>query len=438
MTPARLTDVTESDGCNGSKGKRLFPFLSVTSVAFCFSLLLFILAVPVFSQVPGVINYQGSLRDKSGNPINQSLPMTFSIYDTPATGTGTQLWTENQTVGVNNGVFSVHVGAVNPIPESVFASSSAYLEVDINGEAPSARPQLLSSPYSFHSSAADYALTVSSSIAVSTINATASTPFGGVNITTNAFIQGNVGIGTTNPQASLDIESGLLHVSGSPSPATPAQGAWIGWNALTGQPGETDFINNEGLGGGGFAFINTSSAGVHLSTPMFIAGSGNVGISSVPAAGNLFVVGAGTLTVAQSGNISTPARSSVHVTDTASALSVPNVTFTKVPYGGSGNLIEDAQGEYDPNTNYRFTAKTAGDYEVCASLYSGFSNEEDIYLNGARDYAFVGSAGDSSGCTVINLASGDYIEIWIYQNTGSAQTLNTNIYWNWLTITKLN
>ncbi len=203
MKPASLTDVTESNGCNGSIKKET-AFLRNFRCIRCF-LFLSVLAVPAFSQVPGVINYQGSLRDKSGNPINQSLPMTFSIYDTPATGTGTQLWTENQTVGVNNGVFSVHVGAVNPIPESVFASSSAYLEVDINGEAPSARPQLLSSPYSFHSSAADYALTVSSSIAVSTINATASTPFGGVNITTNAFIQGNVGIGTTSPGATLDV-----------------------------------------------------------------------------------------------------------------------------------------------------------------------------------------------------------------------------------------
>ncbi len=102
------------------------------------------------------------------------------------------------------------MGAVNPIPASVFSSSSTYLEVDINGETPSAREQLLSGAYSFHSSVADtadYALTVSSSIAVSTINATASTPFGGVNITTNTFIQGNVGIGTTSPANLLTVQN---------------------------------------------------------------------------------------------------------------------------------------------------------------------------------------------------------------------------------------
>ncbi len=56
---------------------RVFPLLSVTSFAFCFFLLL---SVPAFSQVPGVTHYQGSLRDKSGNPINASLPMVLSIY----------------------------------------------------------------------------------------------------------------------------------------------------------------------------------------------------------------------------------------------------------------------------------------------------------------------------------------------------------------------
>ena len=220
------TDATEAKekGCF-----RNFPLLSFT---FCFSLLLSVLAVPVFSQVPGVVNYQGSLRDKSGNPINASLPMVISIYDSPTVGSGTQLWTENQTVGVSNGVFSIHMGAVNPIPESVFASSSAYVEVDINGEVPNGRPQLLSGAYSFHSSVADYALTVSPEIAVSTIDATASTPFGGVNITTSAFIQGNLGIGTASPTNPLSV-SGNANVTGTLtanqiiSTTTVTSGQWI-------------------------------------------------------------------------------------------------------------------------------------------------------------------------------------------------------------------
>ncbi len=243
-------------------------------------LLLSVFAVPVFCQVPGVTHYQGSLRDKSGNPINASLPMVISIYDTPTPGTGTQLWTENQTVGISNGVFSIAVGAVNPIPASVFSSSSTYLEVDINGETPSARPQLLSNPYSFHSSVADtadYALTVSSSIAVSTINATASTPFGGVNITTSAFIQGNVGIGTGVATSTLTVNGPILDqgdfvVHGITQPTgTCSIGSAGSCNATASCPAGTTIIatqciQNSGAGGnlqnqynGGCAYNCTSA-----------------------------------------------------------------------------------------------------------------------------------------------------------------------------------
>jgi hypothetical protein len=65
----------------------------------------------------------------------------------------------------------------------------------------------------------------------------------------------NVGIGTGTPASTLDVGGGLLHVGGTATPTTTAQGAYLGWNALTGGAGETDFINNQGLGSGGFAFM---------------------------------------------------------------------------------------------------------------------------------------------------------------------------------------
>jgi hypothetical protein len=96
------------------------------------------------------------------------------------------------------------------------------------------------------------------------------------------FLQegGGVGIGTGTPAATLDVGGGLLHVGGTTTPTVAAQGAYLGWNALTSGTGETDFINNQGLGTGGFAFMNAPQSGTPLTTLMFITGAGNVGIGT--------------------------------------------------------------------------------------------------------------------------------------------------------------
>lgn len=110
------------------------------------------------------------------------------------------------------------------------------------------------------------------------------------NTTPNLYVAGNVGIGTVNPITLLDV-SGVGHFSGSVSPTITSQGAYIGWNALTGGTGETDFINNPGGGIGGFAFMLGNAAGTSKSTAMFINGSGNIGIGTVSPAVKLDVTG---------------------------------------------------------------------------------------------------------------------------------------------------
>ncbi len=102
---------------------------------------------------------------------------------------------------------------------------------------------------------------------------------------------GNVGVSTTNPQAKLDIASGSLHIGGG-GIIPNLQGAHVSWNLLTGGTGETDFINHQGLGGGGFAFMNTPN-GTSRSTLMFVSGNGNVGIGTTNPQGKLDVNGTG-------------------------------------------------------------------------------------------------------------------------------------------------
>jgi hypothetical protein len=101
------------------------------------------------------------------------------------------------------------------------------------------------------------------------------------------YNSGNVGIGTTSPVAQLDVASGNFHLGAK---GDPKQGAYLAWNTLTGGTGETDFINNQGEGSGGFAFMNTSGSGTPK-TLMFITGDGKVGIGTTDPQGRLDVNG---------------------------------------------------------------------------------------------------------------------------------------------------
>lgn len=69
----------------------------------------------LYSQsIPQTINFQGVLKDASGNIVsNGDYNVTFKIYNAE-TG-GTELWTETKLVNVVDGIFSTQLGSVTPI-----------------------------------------------------------------------------------------------------------------------------------------------------------------------------------------------------------------------------------------------------------------------------------------------------------------------------------
>jgi microcystin-dependent protein len=70
------------------------------------------------SVVPLTLNYQGTLTDNLGKPVEGTLDITFKLYNV-LTG-GTPFWTETQTVTVTKGQFSVDLGSITPLNPSKF------------------------------------------------------------------------------------------------------------------------------------------------------------------------------------------------------------------------------------------------------------------------------------------------------------------------------
>lgn len=74
--------------------------------------------VAAAQTAPAQLPMQGFLTDAAGAPIDQELTMVFSLYTTD-TG-GAALYTETQTVMVQDGYFNADVGAVMPLDLATF------------------------------------------------------------------------------------------------------------------------------------------------------------------------------------------------------------------------------------------------------------------------------------------------------------------------------
>ena len=97
------------------------------------------------------ISYQGRLADSAGNPITASgIGMQFCLYDTDVGGSPVDGWCENHTsVPVEDGLFSVLLGSINPIPISTLANhGTLWLGIKVGSDSEmTPREQIASAPY---------------------------------------------------------------------------------------------------------------------------------------------------------------------------------------------------------------------------------------------------------------------------------------------------
>jgi len=124
------------------------------------------LTVPIFllflasvstatADVPTLMQYQGFLTDESGEPLDDTLFMTFRIYNHP-TLPGPVIWAETLSVIVTGGLFNVQLGSVNPISDIVFAEPARWLGITVVPD-PEIEPRtrLVTVPWAYRAATVD-------------------------------------------------------------------------------------------------------------------------------------------------------------------------------------------------------------------------------------------------------------------------------------------
>jgi hypothetical protein len=116
---------------------KLFSLTKIQS--FCVAVLLVSIAVfaysvsPVFAiSVPQYMSYQGQLFDGTDEPVSDTVSIEFTMYD--ALSGGAEVWSETQTVVVDNGYFAVTLGSVNPLDIEWSDQYFITLNIDSDGE----------------------------------------------------------------------------------------------------------------------------------------------------------------------------------------------------------------------------------------------------------------------------------------------------------------
>ncbi len=237
----------------------------------------FVLVTIAVAEAPSSISYQGRLTTIAGSPIpDGSYTVLFTIYDA-ATG-GISKWIETQSVTTSGGLFSVLLGSVSPISDTVFGGTTRSLGIKVGAD-PEMTPRitLVSVPYAHRVKTIDGATggTISGYTLVSrpeagfanvltlasnantanldiipeaagtgVINVNSSDASLALAIGNNRHLTisngGNVGIGTTSPSSKLEVV-GDLTVSGNIIGSTP-------WTAF---PFASGYDNYEDAHGGG-------------------------------------------------------------------------------------------------------------------------------------------------------------------------------------------
>lgn len=235
------------------------------------------LAASALAAGPQLINYQGTLTNDQGQPLDGTYSLTFKVY--AAASGGTPLWTQTSaSVPVDEGLFSVLLGST-AFPAGLFTGADRWLGVTVGAAAElTPRARFTSVPWALRATVADTALVVAGGG-----SSDGDWTIAGSNM--YSAVSGNVGIGTASPARKLQIgQSSTLNSEGMIRLVSRSgtQGSYRIWDI--GVP-ETDSDTS----GPGYSFIIDDTSLGDIPEVMVKYGSGNVGIGTVVPARKLHV-----------------------------------------------------------------------------------------------------------------------------------------------------
>jgi hypothetical protein len=205
---------------------------------------------------PRLVPFSGVVVDAAGQPRTGTVALTFSLYDVSTEGT--PLWTETQAVALDaRGRYEAILGATTDgLPAELFRTGVVqWLGVRVDAEAEQSRVQLLAVPYAVAAAeaatlggkpATDFVLTERLHDAVRQelkseddpraeyiANGIPKYDFFGNLVDSNIYdVNGNVGIGTPNPNNLLHLHNqfggALLQITNATTGSGVSDGAYVG------------------------------------------------------------------------------------------------------------------------------------------------------------------------------------------------------------------
>lgn len=135
--------------------------LKIIVTFLCIFVLMAVMPINGFGEVPQQFNFQGYLTDNLGSPLNDDYEMVFSVYNDQSSVTA--LWQEEQLVTVTNGNYGVNIGQDpigNPFPSNLF-EGERWLGVAVGNDPEMVpRQKIVSVPFAFKAEKADEADTL--------------------------------------------------------------------------------------------------------------------------------------------------------------------------------------------------------------------------------------------------------------------------------------